>query len=142
MTYTYKCMKCYQPWNGAGMVCNSCRQIEAIEKQTKSLSNLGTSNYSQPSMFANDTELERILNSYDDSNMSQRERDLGRPLFIPSSGPSTPIPAAPVKPNWWAEALFVIALNLASCYAIVCLAWWVLKFLYFGYWTEWNWIGF
>lgn len=30
-----RCLRCMQPWNGWGVICNECRQIEA----TKNLSN-------------------------------------------------------------------------------------------------------
>lgn len=30
-------MRCFADWNGLGCVCNACRQIEAIENQTKEI---------------------------------------------------------------------------------------------------------
>jgi hypothetical protein len=31
-----RCVKCQQPWPGWGLVCNDCRQIEALENVAKS----------------------------------------------------------------------------------------------------------
>ena len=30
-----KCIRCFTEWNGLGCICNACRQIEAIQKQTE-----------------------------------------------------------------------------------------------------------
>ena len=34
---TYKCIKCWQPWEGGGVICNDCLRREQLEEQTRLL---------------------------------------------------------------------------------------------------------
>jgi hypothetical protein len=41
-----RCVKCQNPWVGLGLVCNECRQIEAIENAAKSNQRSNSESYS------------------------------------------------------------------------------------------------
>lgn len=69
MSITVKCVRCHTDWQGAGMVCNACRQIEATENLLKAENQRikdsqqwqGSSNRLFPENYFRDTPHEEIM---------------------------------------------------------------------------------
>ena len=66
------CWKCNSQWTGFGPICNACKQIEAIEKQSEQ----------SRTQRARDQALFEVTNfTHNDEDLSPRDKDLGKPWW-------------------------------------------------------------